>query len=94
MDQTLDKRLRAVVAAGWRAAVIGACVFLAAWLLFLVVMHARPDWLLELWGGSLEWSTVQTIGMCFFGALKALWFVFLFGLLFVALLRRQLERLG
>jgi hypothetical protein len=94
MDDTLDKRLRAIVGAGWRAALIGACVYMAAWVLYLVVMHARPAWLLDLWGGALDWPTVQTVSLCFFGALKALWFVFLFGVLFVALLRHQLKRLG
>lgn len=94
MNDTLGKHIDAAVAGGWRAAVIGALVYLVAWVFYLVVMHARPAWLLELWGGSLEWSTVQTVSLCFFGALKALWFVFLFCLLFLALWRRQLRRLA
>jgi hypothetical protein len=94
MNETFDKHVGAAVAGGWRAAVIGALVYLLAWAFYLVIIHARPAWLLELWGGSLEWSTVQTVSIYFFGALKALWFVFLFGLLFLALWRRQLRRLS
>lgn len=94
MDETLDKRLRAIVAAGWRSAVIGMLVFVATWLIFVAFLHLRPGWLIDLWGGELDWSTVQTVGIYFFGVLKLLWFVFLFGVLFVALLRLQLRRLA
>ena len=92
MDGTLDRQLRAIVAAGWRAAVIGLCVYMAGWGIFVAVMHAQPAWLFHVWGGNLEWATVQEISIWFFAVLKMLWFVFLFGLLFVALLRRQLVR--
>jgi hypothetical protein len=92
MNDTLDRQLRAIVAAGWRAAVIGLCVYMAAWGIFVALMHTQPPWVSYVWGGTLEWATVQEISIWFFAVLKALWFVFLFGLLFVALLRRQLAR--
>ncbi|HUS90273.1 MAG TPA: hypothetical protein VM695_00440 [Phycisphaerae bacterium] len=94
MDETLDKRLGSIVTAGWQAALVAACAFVPAWLFYVAIMQARPAWLLGLWGGSLDWPTVQVIGMCLFGAMKVLWIVFLFCLLFLALLRRQLRQTG
>ena len=92
MDDTQDKELRAVVAAGWRAAVIGAIVFMACWGCFVLMMHIQPAWVLDLWGGTITWETAQTVSIWFFAALKFLWFIFLFALLFAALYRRQLRR--
>jgi len=92
MDEMLDRRLRAIVGAGWRAAVIGMIVFLGMWGVYVAAMHIRPEWVLDAWGGLLSWETVQMVSLCMFGALKLLWFVFLFGVLFVELLRRRLAR--
>jgi len=92
MNDTQDKELRAFVAAGWRAAVIGAIVFMAVWGLFVLMMHIQPDWVLDLWGGTITWETAQTVSIWFFAALKFLWFIFLFFVLLAALYRRQLKR--
>jgi hypothetical protein len=94
MNDTQDKELRAVVAAGWRAAVIGAIGFMVAWGFFVALMHIQPEWVLDLWGGSVTWETAQTVSIWFFAALKFLWFIFLFALMFAALYRRQLKRLA
>ena len=70
MDDPFTKKVRAAAVAGWWTLLIVAGVGLVQWLLYLVIVSSRPDWLLALWGGGVMWSTVITMWMWSMAAFK------------------------
>ncbi len=93
MNDTFEKRLRAAVGAGWRTLVIWAILMTASWLIFLILLHYRPGWLLDLWGGAgLTWPDVRNVAVWFFGAFKVVLWIFAMAVVFLALWLRRLSR--
>ena len=93
MDEIFEKRLRAAVGAGWRTVVIWAVLLTVSWLFFLLMMHARPEWVRYLWGGSgLSWEKMQEVAIWFYGAFKIVMLVFAMIVVFLALWLRRLSR--
>jgi len=77
------KNVKAAAKGAWVAVIVGALWVSVAWLFILLLLYARPAWLLGLWGGgALTWDQVQMICLIFVGAMKA----GLFGLVLLAIL--------
>jgi hypothetical protein len=61
MNDAFEKRVKAAAVAGWWTLLIAVGFFLIQWIAYLLVMSARPAWLLALWGPGTTWSFVQTV---------------------------------
>ncbi len=92
MDDKLDKRLGAAVAAGWRTAVLGAVFFMIAWAIMITMLHYRPSWVLTVWGGQITWDDAREATIWFFTVLKLLWFLFILAIVYLAIWRSQLKK--
>jgi hypothetical protein len=60
MNDVFEKRVRAAAAAGWWTLLIALGFYLIQEIVYLVVMSARPAWMLPFWGPDMTWSFVQT----------------------------------
>jgi len=61
MNDVFEKRVRAAAVAGWWTLLVDAGFLLIQWVLYLLIMSARPALLLSLWGPGTTWSFVQTV---------------------------------
>ncbi len=61
MNDVFEKRVRAAAVAGWWTLLIAVGFLLIQWIIYLLVMSARPTWLLWMWGPDSTWSFVQTV---------------------------------
>ena len=50
MNDIFEKRVRAAAVAGWWTVLIAVGFITLQWIIYLVVMSARPAWLLVMWG--------------------------------------------
>jgi hypothetical protein len=75
MNDPFCKRVRAAAVAGWWTALVAVVWVTAAWLIWLGLLKAQPNWLLQLWGGgNLTWDDVQRLVLWFIAVAKlGLW---------------------
>jgi hypothetical protein len=93
MDDLFTKKVRAAAVAGWWTLLIVACLMLIQWLLYLLIISSRPDWILALWGGGVTWSTVTTMWLWGMAAFKiSVWLVSLV-VIWLTFWARQLSRM-
>jgi len=92
MDDALVKRVSAAAGAAWWTVLIWALWLTAAWLIWLGIIHAKPGWILALWGDNLAWTDVQQVTIWFFGAFKVLLLVAVMGSIWLTLYARRLKR--
>jgi len=93
MNDRLDRRLRAATGAGWRVLVIWWLLLALSWVVYLVIMDRRPEWIRALWGGyALQWEQIQEVYVWLFGVMKIMLLAWLIGVLFLTFLRRGLKR--
>jgi len=93
MNDAFLQRVRAAAAAGWWTVAIGAVGLTVGWLVFLLVMAARPAWLMSLWGGDgIVWTDYQKMALWYFAGLKAVLLVGVLASLWLTLWHRRLRR--
>ena len=94
MEDTFREKVRAAAAAAWWTLLIGAAFFMVQWVGYLLVISAKPSWVLPMWGPDADWSNVRTV---WFGALAflklSLWPLALLAL-WLTLWARRLARGG
>ena len=61
MDDFFITRVRTATVAGWWTLLIVYCFLILQWLLYLLIMSIRPDWMLKLLGEGLTWPVYQTL---------------------------------
>jgi hypothetical protein len=54
MNDSFEKKLRAAAVAGWWVLLIAYALLTVSWLVYRVLLSARPAWLLTMWGLSDE----------------------------------------
>ena len=91
MDESSMQRLRAAVVAGWKTIIIGAIAMTISYGLWVVVMHTKPWFLLDLWGGT-TWAEMRTITLWFFGVFKLMLWAGILACLFLTLWLRGLRK--
>jgi hypothetical protein len=64
MTDAFENRVRAAAVAGWWTVLIAAGFVTLSWIIFLVVMSARPAWFLTMWGPDVDWAFVQRVWGC------------------------------
>ena len=92
MNDSFEKKVRSAAAAGWRVFLIAAGFVTIQWLVYLGVTHARPEWMLALWGPDVSWVFVQNVWLWVMVAFK--FCVWLMGVtaLWLTLWARQLRK--
>jgi hypothetical protein len=92
MNGVFEKRVKAAAVAVWWTLLIDVGFILIQWIMYLLVMSARPAWALSLWGPGTTWSFVQTVW--FWGIVIMKFCVWLLALvaLWLTLWARQLRK--
>jgi hypothetical protein len=72
MNDTFENRVRAAAMAWWWTLLIGAGFLAIQWVIYLLIMSARPAWLLSLWGPDVSWQTCPECLVLGHGDLQAL----------------------
>jgi hypothetical protein len=97
MNDPFERKVRAAAGAGWWVILIGYALLTLTWVDYIVLVSARPEWMLAMWGQDVSWDFMQTVSLWFLGVFKLfLWFLFL-AALWSTLWARQLrnvDRLG
>jgi hypothetical protein len=61
VENTFRARVRAAAVAAWWTLLIAAAFLTLQWLGYLLVMQAKPPWVLSLWGPGATWDTVAPV---------------------------------
>ncbi|HET8578823.1 MAG TPA: hypothetical protein VFO18_17130 [Methylomirabilota bacterium] len=61
MNDDFAKRVGSAAIAGWWTILIGSLFLTLQWLMSQMLLSAKPDWVLTLWGPGISWATVGTI---------------------------------
>jgi hypothetical protein len=92
MNDDFESRLHSAAAAGWWTLLIGVGILLIQWVMYLIVVPARPDWILTLWGPGADWQQVRMVWFWFLAGFKVCLFFVAFVLLWLTLWARQLRK--
>ena len=60
-DVRFLSRVQAAAAAAWWTLLIAWAVLMVQWLLYLLLMQARPAWVVGLWGPGETWETIRPV---------------------------------
>ena len=92
MNDSFEKKVRAAAVAAWWVVLIGYALLTLTWGVYLILVTARPEWMLAMWGQNVTWDFMQTVSIWFLGVFKLLlWFLFL-AALWLTLWARQLRK--
>jgi len=93
MTDPFEKKVRTAAVAAWWVVLIGYALLILTWGVYLILVTARPEWMLAMWGQNVTWDFMQTVSLWFLGVFKLfLWFLFLTAL-WLTLWARQLRKL-
>lgn len=76
MSEELRKIICSAAVAGWWTILIGAIFMIFAWLIWRMILKAKPTWLQRLWGVDMDWKEIQSLVFTFLAAFKLILFVF------------------
>jgi hypothetical protein len=92
MNDLFKKRVRAAAVAAWWVVLVGYALLTLTWGVYLILVTARPSWMLAMWGQNVTWDFMQTVSLWFLCVFKLfLWFLFLVAL-WLTLWARQLRK--
>jgi len=92
MNDAFEKKVRAAAVAAWWVVLIGYALLTLTWGVYLILVTARPEWMLAMWGQNVTWDFMQTVSLWFLGVFKLfLWFLFL-AALWLTLWARQVRK--
>jgi hypothetical protein len=92
MNDIFENRVRAAAVAGWWTLLIAVGFITLQWVVYLLVMSARPAWVLSMWGPGFDWSFVQTVWFWAIAVLKfSVWLLALV-VIWLTLWARQLGK--
>src|SRR5512141_2431536 len=92
MNDVFEKRVRAAAIAGWWTLLIAVGFIILQWIIYLVVMSARPAWLLSMWGPSVDWAFVQNVWFWAIAILKFVVWLMALVAIWLTLWARQLRK--
>lgn len=92
MSKHGEERIRCAAVAGWWTLLVALGLFIVDWLLYLLVVPARPSFVLKAWGPGSDWDQVQTLWFWFLAGYKVLLVLVAFVLLWVTLWGRELRK--
>ena len=92
MNDVFQQRIRAAAIAGWWTVLIGIAFLTLVWILFLVLMSARPPWYQSLLGPGVSWEYVQHVGFWAVAIFKMCIWLMTLVVLWLTLWSRQLGK--
>ncbi len=92
MNDIFEKRGRAAAIAGWWTVLIAVGFIILVWVIYLVVMSARPAWLLSMWGPGADWPFVQHVWFWAIVFLKFVLWLMALATIWLTLWARQLRK--
>ena len=92
MNDTFENRVRAAAVAGWWTVLIAVAFITLQWIIYLVVMAARPAWLLSMWGPGTDWAFVQKVWFWVIVVLKFVFWLMTLVVIWLTLWARQLRK--
>ncbi len=75
MSEELREIIWSAAIAGWWTVLIGAGFMTFAWLIWRMILKAKPAWLQRLWGVDMDWKEIQSIMITFIAVVKIILFV-------------------
>lgn len=91
-DNLFETRVRAAAIAGWWTLLIAFGFLLIIWIAHLLVMSARPSWMLAWFGAGLTWPFIQTVWFWGIAALKFCFWLMAFVVIWLTLWSRRLRK--
>jgi hypothetical protein len=61
MDNAFRAKVHAAAVAAWWTFLIAAAFITIQWIGYLLVMHAKPEWALSLWGPGATWEGIGPV---------------------------------
>ena len=93
MNGSLAKRVRAAAVAGWWTLLIAWLWLTFAWVVWMAILHTRPEWMLKLWGGGeLTWPKVHDLMITFLAVFKMIVGLALLVVIWLTLWSARLKR--
>jgi hypothetical protein len=92
MNDSFENRMRAAAVAGWWTLLIAVGFITLQWVVYLVVMAARPPWLLSMWGPGVDWAFVQNVWFWAIAILKFVVWLSALVVIWLTLWARQLRK--
>ena len=92
MNDVFQQRVRAAAVAGWWTVLIAVIFLASAWVVFLVLMSARPPWLQWLFGPGVSWDYVQNVGFWVVSIFKMCVWLMALVVVWLTLWANQLEK--
>ena len=93
MIELFEKKVRAAADAAWGIFLVAAGFLTLQWVIYLIVTHTQPAWLLALWGPDVSWSFVQSVWFWAMVAFKFCVWLMVLAVLWLTLWARQLRKL-
>ncbi len=92
MNDAFEKRVRAAAVAGWWTVLITVAFITLQWIIYLIVMSARPAWLLAMWGPDVDSAFVQRVWFWAIAILKFILWLMVLAVIWLTLWARQLRK--
>jgi hypothetical protein len=92
MNDVFQQRVRAAATAGWWTVLVGVSFLASVWIVFLVLMSARPSWLLWLFSSGVSWDYVQNVGFWVVSIFKMCIWLMARAVVWLTLWAKQLEK--
>ena len=87
-----EKKVRAAAVAGWWTVLIDVLFITLQWIIYLIIMSARPAWLLSMWGPGTDWPFVQQVWFWAIVFLKFVLWLMILIVIWLTLWARQLRK--
>jgi hypothetical protein len=62
MNDSFEKKVRAAAVSGWWVILIGYALLTITWFAYLVIVSARPAWMMAMWGQDVRWDYLRAMG--------------------------------
>jgi hypothetical protein len=93
VNDAFEKKVWAAAVAGWWVVLIGYVLLTVTWVVYIILVSARPAWILAMWGQDVSWDFMQVVSLWFMGVLKLFIWILVLVALWLTLWARQLRRL-
>jgi uncharacterized membrane protein YhaH (DUF805 family) len=92
MNDAFEQRVKAAAVAGWWVVLITVAFITLQWIIYLIVMSARPAWFLSMWGPGTNWSFVQQVWFWAIVVLKFILWLMILVVIWLTLWARRLRK--
>jgi hypothetical protein len=92
LNDIFQRKVSAAAVAGWWTLLVAVVFLLIQWIVYLFIMNARPEWLLDLWGPGISWSYVQNLWFWIAAIFKMCVWLMTLAVIWLTLWARQLRK--